>query len=136
MLLTIIITILVYSAIVTLINVIGTNTRCDEDTMMILSYGPIGWLLVGIINLITYIDKKTKRFRYKSMLVCPDDKVRYCDFDYADEYCKLEGYSFVNAKRFKTEGWDNKNWKPSDRFYDIASTRYVPRKIWKNYEEI
>ena len=136
MLLTIIITILACSMVVTLINVIGVNVNCNEDNIMIISCGPVGWLFVGIINLIELINKKTKHLRYKSMLICPDGKVRYCDYDYADEYCELEGYSFVNRERFLQEGWNRKCWNKYYWFEDVANTRYVPRKIWKNYEEI
>jgi hypothetical protein len=138
MLLTIIITVLVCSAVATLIYVIGGNiqTSIDSETLALICLGPICWLIVGIINLVAYIGKKTKRFRHKSMLVCPDGKVRYCDYNYADEYCGLEGYSFVDAKRFLQEGWNAKDWNSYYRMADVASTRYVPRKIWKNYEKI
>ena len=136
MLLTIIITILACSTVVTLINVIGANTKCSEENVMIISCGPIGWLFVCILNLVAFISTKTKHLRYKSMLVCPDGKIRYCDYNLYDEYRELEGYSYVDEKRFKSEGWNNKDWKPIYRFLDVASTRYAPKKVWKNYEKI
>lgn len=106
-----------------------------SNFLLEIASGPIGWLII----LVSIIYKRVKRlfsnFYYHSVLLCPDGKIRHCRTTETDYWKETMNYEWPDPFPEKEE--QKKYWskKYKEEFCPV-SRRYVPRPVWKNYEEL
>lgn len=100
--------------------------------------GPIWIVIFLVFMLIKIIYEKYRKINIKSLVICPDNEIRYVDFSNANCLVyNVEGYEFP---KFKDLNEDENLWGKNDRFSFAGehggNVRYCPKKVWKKYEPI
>lgn len=98
--------------------------------------GPVAWIALSAEYIYEWC-KELSRFSTRSLVVCPDEAVRWCkvkDYDVIIEFAP--GHKPVSVWQQEDEKWDVKLWRKEYRIGTYGNTRYVPRAVWKRYEPI
>jgi len=129
--------ILIASAFATICNIISSYSKKHEDEWIIIGGGFFSWILYGALFILESFCKDIKFHNLKSVLKCPDGKLRYISYKLVDGFIYLHnGYCFANYKDLLDE-YDKKLWNKEYRNFDgSVNVRYCPKKVWKNYEQI
>ena len=122
--------IIVMSAVTTLGMAIEDKTGKD---IRLFTTGPIMWVMGLAYAINFYIIESIKDSRTKSLIQCPDGKIRYCNRNKTDYIRQVEGYSFP---KFKDVGYPVNLWADKHRRRLEANVRYTPKKVWKRFEPI
>ena len=130
---TFILGILIMSTIAT----IGFIIFCDKnEDYSVLFMGPTAWVLIlGVwaCNKITYYNKYHD---VRSLLVCPDGKIRYVNDKLADILTECEDREYHFPEFSKHPEWNVNDWKKEFVWCGIGNMRYSPKKVWSQYEPI
>ena len=110
-----------------------------HEKMAIVFCGPAAWAWMGVLKLIDVIKNIIKRKKFKSLVLCPDNIIRYIDSNKVDILfaCKDREYKFAS---FECLGVQATRWPKEYRTtlgkQTVGSMRYCPKSVWKRYEEI
>ena len=131
------INILIGITLMSLIATIGftiAENKGDEN-IIVFFLGPAFLILWIIVVILRYILKFIRYYNLRSLLVCPDGKIRYCKPQHADKFrlSETEEYDFP---AFKDLSVSVDLWKEEYRNFEIANMRYCPKEVWKAYEPI
>ena len=100
--------------------------------------GPI-WAVIYLFDLlIKFILDSHRKRNVKSLVICPDNQIRYVDFKNANYLIyNLDGYKFP---KFVDLNEDENLWGKNDRFSFAGehggNVRYCPKEVWKKYQPI
>lgn len=115
---------------------IGVYLIDDGYTFAPLLMGPIAWTVCIFILLYDKITHYLKYRNVRSLLICPDGKIRYIKDQLADTMreCEDRKYDFPTFVEYPE--WNVNDWNKDFVFLDIGNVRYAPKKVWKQYEPI
>ena len=115
---------------------IGILLMDNGHDYAILFCGPVMW----IVAVAAYCSRKFNHWAtyhdVRSLLVCPDGKIRYIKDQLADTMreCNDKVYEFPSFKDHPE--WNVNDWNKKFTWMDYGNVRYTPKKIWKQYEAI
>lgn len=123
-------------AIVIVISIINS-----EDKTILICGGPFVWLWCGTIAFYDNFRKWYRRARYKALVICPDEKIRWCESKKLDDIEDMTGYGC--ATKLVSEDDDIMEKYLRDKFsaramYDkkTPNVRYAPPSVWRKYESV
>lgn len=122
--------VIVMSALTVLGMAIEDKTGKD---IRLFTSGPIMWIVALLYAINFYLIESIRDSRVRSLIQCPDGKIRYCKPNKVDYIRQVEGYDFP---KFKDVGYPVNLWAENRRRRLEANVRYTPRKVWKNFEPI
>lgn len=102
----------------------------------ILFCGPVTWIVAVIAYCSIKFNHWITYHNVRSLLICPDDKIRYIKDQLADTMreCKDRVYEFPNFNDHPE--WNVNDWDKKFVWCNIGNVRYVPKKVWKQYGPI
>ena len=130
---TFILGILIMSTIST-IGIIVCNNKNEDCGVLFM--GPTAWvwlLVIWVCDKITYYNKYHD---VRSLLVCPDGKIRYVNDKLADVLIECEDREYHFPEFSKHPEWNVNDWKKDFVWCGIGNMRYSPKKVWSQYEPI
>lgn len=100
--------------------------------------GPVVWVGLLISEGCDLLRSGIRRHSCKSLVVCPDNQIRYIDSsDVDDLFENKRGYSFASFDKYaEREGWNINEWHKDNIVCGAGSARYAPKKVWKRYEKL
>lgn len=100
--------------------------------------GPIMWIMASICGVYKFAYSAIKNRSCKSLVVCPDNQIRYIDSSDVDDLFENKGgYSFASFDKYaEQEGWNIRDWHEDNIVCGAGSARYAPKKVWKRYEKL
>lgn len=121
--------------------VIVVNVSYDEATTILFCGGPAVWLMCGAISAYGKICRWYHRKRYKALVICPDEKIRWCESKKLDDIEDMSGYGC--ATKLVSEDGDIVDKYLRDKFSarmmcdkKTPNIRYAPPSVWRKYESV
>lgn len=116
-----------------------------KEKLAIALAGPVTWFII-LINILTkHIFHFIKFYNIRSLLVCPDGKIRYVSDKKADLLREFYNptdsgpcYDYPNwDELYQQEQWNVKCWnKEFIAFSTVGNLRYCPKSVWSKYEPV
>lgn len=99
---------------------------------------PIMWIMASFWGIYKFGHFVIKRRSCKSLVVCPDNQIRYINSSDVDNLFETKrGYSFASFDKYaEREGWNISDWCEDNVVCGVGSARYAPKKVWKRYEKL
>jgi hypothetical protein len=118
------------SAVTTLGMAIKDKTNKEVG---LITCGPVIWVIALVYAINFYLVRFIKGSKVKSLIQCPDGKIRHCNRNKVDYIRQVEGYDFP---RFKDVGYPASLWEEKHQRLLEANVRYTPKRVWKHFEPI
>ena len=112
--------------------------KFDNDVLAIFMGGVLSLLTYGFCQGVNGILKVITRTKYKGVVLCPDGTYRYCESKKLDYWLEKDGYDYIPFDVSKSWYWLCKDDKKVQQQSVVGAinSRYIPRKIWKDFEKL
>ena len=109
----------------------------ESDKLGMILSGPITWALVSCFFFLTKTRDYFKFCNVRSLLVCPDGKIRYINDKKADTMRECIDKEYTYPDFYNYPEWNVNDWAKHFRpYHDCGNVRYAPKKVWTQYEQI